>query len=272
MKRRRFFDSSRVEKEAERNLDRKREAEKLRELLGEIAKILRNQQIPVDDECRVDMKSFSIIYGDPRIDLDIQRVRESKKGRNANNLEDRLLTDGERLEVLKTIIFHKFLGEKFFVVRSSVYDDLTNNVDNLIVEKETGNIVCAFDEVSSFGKDYEKKQNKVLYINLRGGARLKYGFISDGSLLILQGIKNIPIFYLSLSPEFIDKGIKKLSSNLNEISDFERKLIEYFLKILLNQIQQLKLIKSLNQTLAQRIESFRQYLENKSWKISEGVL
>jgi hypothetical protein len=88
-------------------------------------------------------------------------VKRVKGGQNS--IEESLLSDGERFEVLKTIVFYKFLNEKFIIVRTSSYDDVQNHVDNLIVEKETGNIVCAFYEVSAIsGPEFIKKQERFL--------------------------------------------------------------------------------------------------------------
>jgi hypothetical protein len=235
---------------------REEEAKKLKELLREISNDLKNQGIPVDSNCRIDMNSFDDIYEKKELDKDLEEVKKIK-----GDIEESLLNDGERLEALKTIVFYKFLSEKFIIVRASFYDDVFNQVDNLIIEKETGNIVCAFDEVSTIsGPEFAKKQERFLRKN-KIGARLKYGILSTKGGLTKGEIENIPIFYLALPPEIINEGIRNLSS-LKEISDYERKLWTYFLTILENQIARLKLEKNLNETLKSRLLKFEEAIKN----------
>jgi hypothetical protein len=255
MLRRKLAEEARKEEEE----DRKKEAEKLKELLREISNDLKNQGIPVDSNCRIDMSSFDGIdgiYKKEELDNDLKKAKEIK-----SDIEESLLKDGERLEALKTIVFYKFLSEKFIIVRASFYDDVFNQVDNLIIEKETGNIVCAFDEVSTIsGPAFAKKQERFLRKNNINGARLKYGILSTKGGLTKGEIENIPIFYLALPPEIINEGIRNLSS-LKEISDYERKLWTYFLTILKNQIAMLKLEKNLNETLKYRLLKFEEAIE-----------
>jgi hypothetical protein len=170
-----------------------------------------------------------------------------------------LLADGERFEVLKTIIFYKFLHKRFIIVRASFYDDVFNQVDNLIIEKETGNIVCAFDEVSAIsGPRLAKKQERFLR-NRTDGATVKYGVLSTRDGLTKGEIKDIPIFYLALPHEHINKGIRNLTS-LEEISDYEEKLWAYFVITLLSQITRLKL-ENLNEILRNRLLEFEKTLK-----------
>jgi len=251
----RFYESPMLRRELVKEA-REEEAKKLKELLREISNDLKNQGIPVDSNCRIDMNSFKGIYKKEELDNDLEKAKEIK-----GDIEESLLKDGERLEALKTIVFYKFLSEKFIIVRASFYDDVFNQVDNLIIEKETGNIVCAFDEVSATsGPEFAKKQERFLRKNNINGARLKYGILSTEGGLTKGKIENIPIFYLALSPEIINEGIRNLSS-LKEISDYERKLWTYFLTILKNQIARLKLEENLNETLKSRLLKFEEAIK-----------
>jgi hypothetical protein len=237
---------------------RKEEAEKLRKLLGEIRDVLKGQGIPVDQNCRVDMGAFKDVYKYGELENDLRRINRRIK-EIKGDVEESLLTDGERLEVLKTIIFYKFLHEKFIIVRASFYDDVYNQVDNLIIEKETGNIVCAFDEVSTTsGPRLAKKQERFLR-NRADGARVKYGVLSTRDGLTKREIENIPIFYLALPPEHINEGIRNLTS-LEEISGYEKKLWAYFVTTLQSQIARLKL-ENLNEILRNRLLEFEKTLE-----------
>jgi hypothetical protein len=251
---RRGFYESPIEKRLVREAIRKEEAKKLKKLLREIKDVLEGQGIPVDQNCRIDMRAFEAVYEKKEIEEDVKLIKEIK-----GNTEESLLTDGERLEVLKTIVFHKFLNEKFIVIRTALYDDVQNHVDNLIVEKETGNIICAFDEVSAIsGPEFIKKQERFLRNNING-AKVKYGILSTKDGLIKDRIKNIPIFYLALPPEHINEGIRNIAS-LEEISDYEEKIWSYFVTTLQSQIARLKL-ENLNEILRRRLLEFEKTLK-----------
>jgi hypothetical protein len=248
----RFFKSP-IEDRLLREDIRKEEAKKLKKLLGNIREFLERQGIPVDQNCRIDMGTFQDVYG-AEVEDDVKHIKEIKRG-----TEESLLTDGERFEVLKTIVFHKFLNEKFIIVRASFYDDVFNHVDNLIVEKETGNIVCAFDEVSAIsGPEFIKKQERFLRNNIKG-AKVKYGILSTKDGLIKGKIENIPIFYLALPPEHINEGIRNIAS-LEEISDYEEKIWSYFVTTLQSQIARLKL-ENLNEILMRRLLEFEKNIK-----------
>ena len=257
-------------------IERKNEAEFLRKLLSQIAEDLKHQGIELDEECRIKLENFEGVYKSTEIENDKQYVeRLEKEWRKTNNLDDRLLTDGERLEALKTIIFYKFLKDKFIIVRSSRYDDIKNKIDNIIIEKERGNIVCAFDEVSTLsGLELEKKKEIFLRNNING-ATIKYGFTYYNKKLILGKINNVPIFYLALTPSIIKEGIKRLMNikkikNLNDplgyISEYDKKLWNYFLLNIQLQISRLNLEKNLNKSVKDRISKFEESLKqlNKS--------
>jgi hypothetical protein len=249
----RFYESP-IEKRLVREAIRREEAEKLKKLLIEIKDVLEGQGIPVDQNCRIDMCNFEDVYEKKEIEKDVKLIKEIK-----GNTEESFLTDGERLEVLKTIVFHKFLNEKFIVIRTALYDDVQNHVDNLIVEKETGNIICAFDEVSAIsGPEFIKKQERFLRNNING-AKVKYGILSTKDGLIKNRIENIPIFYIALPPEHINEGIRNIAS-LEEISDYEEKIWFYFVTTLQSQIARLKL-ENLNEILRRRLLEFKKTLK-----------
>jgi hypothetical protein len=249
-----FYESP-IEKKLLREDIRKEEAHKLKKLLKEIRNILEKEGIFVDQNCRIDINTFRDVYKHEELENDLRKIKEIK-----GDKEENLLTDVERFEVLKTIVIHKFLNEKFIIVRASFYDDIFNHVDNLIIEKETGNIVCAFDEVSTIsGPEFIKKQERFLNNNINGG-KIKYGFLSTKEGLKKGKIENIPIFYLALPPENINEGIRNLIS-LEEISDYEKKLWVYFLTTIENQIARLKLERSLNEILKARLLKFEKNIK-----------
>ncbi len=276
------------EKQKDKSLDK--ETEKLLSFLELMAEELRKEGVPVNNECRVDMSAFRGVYRPEEVEEDKQevakikeriRIEESKKiGRRLSEEEFEKKTrsrKGNQLEMLKTAIFYKNLGSDFIVARSSQYDDIKRGVDNLILEKKTGNLVCAFDEVASRGtlgasekgrRIHEEKRKKILEQNIKwGGGRLKYGLKMEGKggemKLKLGEAKNIPIFYLASLPATIEQGIKNLKSLLDEQSDFERLLFHSFVKSLRSQINSIapKFNKSLSPEFKKSLLLFEESLE-----------
>jgi hypothetical protein len=192
---------------------------------------------------------------------------------------------GSKFEMLKTAIMHKQMGQRFMVVRSSRYDDYANGVDNVLVDKTNGEIVCALDEVNtSFqGDKMIQKAVNVLSKNfgenfardLRLGAglhrtpgekgvRLKYGIKlgADGKMRC-EELEHIPIFLIGVDDDHLDEGQRTLIDGEGK-SRYETELFKYFLQSLSTQITLLKLkparYQSLPEELRKRVESFEVYL------------
>jgi hypothetical protein len=245
-----------------RKIDRGRdittEGLKLKYLLENIQKVIKKEfkDIPITESLRIDFGKFPyasnedliwlkrIVYTIENVNIEEEKSEEVEVGRFIKEaLEDReIITDGERMEVFKTILFHKFIGKNFIVVRSSIYDDFKNKVDNVIINKETGEVVCAFDEVclrdSNFDSRKKDKKNIIFEKNRRGGAKIKYGLFlqkeNDKMVLKKGEIQGVPIFYLSLEKNDLDDGIKSLAWSLDKISEKEKEIWEKF-KILLKE-------------------------------------
>lgn len=241
------------------------EEEKLKTSLEQIAEGLRERGIPVNNHCRIDMDSFKDIYSLKEVERDKRTIRAWEEkwygGLSQEQIEEkRAKKDGEKFEALKTLIFHKFARENFLIVRTSLYDDIENKVDNFILDSKTGNPVCAYDElVGTSGERFEEKQKKIVEINREGGAKLKYGLTLKGNEWAKGTIKNIPIFYLAFPREHLKEAIEKVTPSLDEKTDYEKKMFEYFLALMDSQIKLLKL-KSLPKSLTERISKFEKSL------------
>jgi hypothetical protein len=212
----------------------------LKEFLKSIAGKLKEEGVPIADDCRINIGFFNEKRF-PKLKEDLERVNgwqeelENKK----INPEEQKETAGEQLEMLKTAVFNKFMGKKFIVVRSSKIDDFDGGIDNVIMEKTTGNIVSAFDEVSDEeGEVFRKKASAVMDKN-KLGTRLKYGLSIDptSKRIIGQTISNIPIFYLPLSKKNLEEAIKNFSTG--EPSKNEEELFEKFMSSIFGQIKEL---------------------------------
>lgn len=243
-------------------------ARRVRTFIEAAAREMREREgIPLRDDGRIDMTAFRNLYSDEK--RDETTVAEWQQGWYPNIPaekidEERLKSDGEKLELLKTAIFQKSLGSKFIVARTSLYDDIKNKADNILIDRDTGTTVCAFDEVGAIsGLEYESKTSKVLERNTRdGGAVVKYGLSledkgSGAKELILGKIEHVPLFYLALSKEFIEQGLTEFLPSGGQ-SGFEKKLFEYFISVIETQIRGLELReKRLDVLLGERLHAFR---------------
>ncbi len=217
--------------------------ENLQEFTKETAESFREEGVPVDDSCRVDMYAFEGIecelkgiYSKDRIKKDQEYVDKMLKKFGDKGEQEKLKTRGEQLEMLKTCVFHKFLKDEFIVVRSSQYDDINNGVDNIIVERKTGKVLCAVDDVAdNSGRRFHQKEQKIAEANLEtGGAYIKYGLGMKDEKPVLKPQLNVPKFYLALSGEDVKKGLKDLEIS-GKKSNTEKLQYKQFISSMIHQ-------------------------------------
>ncbi len=135
-------------------------------------------------------------------------------------------------EMLFSYLMRESLGDEFLVVRASYYDDYENGVDYILLDKETGAVVCGIDQVWGRGADdgAGKKDEKMKSKMLAGGAKLKYGLSFDEkNSLCKKELKNIPVFFLGISNDDLLKALSFLQKN----NDFQDKEFKDFSKSLL---------------------------------------
>jgi len=191
---------------------------------------LRKEGVPVDDQARIDIKKFGDVYSKQTIESDGVWVknlrgvwdRAAASGRSDSwmygreQIQQKVAqkdTAGETLELLTTLIFQKNLGKDFIVVRTSEYDDVRYKVDNMIIDRKTGQVICGFDEIAATtGDRFEEKKDKILERNWqRGGADLKYGVSfeeKNGKMELKKGpLYQIPLLRFALTEEEIKKTL-----------------------------------------------------------------
>ncbi len=230
----------------------------LRKFIESIAAEYQKESLPIGADGRIMMSAYKGIY--LNVDADINRTAEWRKNDDSERL-------GEQLEMLAYAIFHKNLRSRFVVARASHHDDQVKKVDTILFDRETGNLVCAFDEVGDAGGiRYEGKKNDVLDRNLKdGGASLKYSLAlkeTDGKKEITLGnSEHIPIFYIALPKTEIEQGVREFNPSLTEQSDFEKKLFEYFIAAISLQIQALELGGGLDLNLKRKLDDFKNVVE-----------
>lgn len=245
-----------------------------KEYFKETAERLRQEGVPVDENLRIRPEAFARIHSLKEIESDIKNTKEKMTQFDAQKGRERK-EQAELLEKYVVVLFNKHFGNEFLVTRTAEYDDLYGHADNILVDKKRGTPVCAFDEVSVMsGPTYESKKEEVLKRNLvregvRGGVTIKYGFTTqtkgEKTEIVLQRLKNVPVFYLALSKEALAQGIKEFTSSKENTSEYEQKMVRYFLTSLRSQVARLRLEeKRLSPEVLERINFFEQRLNELS--------
>ena len=246
--------------------------EKLQGFIKDISFELKKEGIPVAENGRISPGQFRDVYPERIIKADKEWI-EDLKGRWERTAvaksqwswimsKDQILkqkTMGDTWEMLATAILHKNLGKDFIVVRTSEYDDTRNNVDNIILDRKTGGVVCAFDDVADASRDvFKQKKGDVAKRNWeRGGADVYYGisFVERQNRKELKKgeIKHVPLFYFACSEEDIKTALKTFSGE--SASPAEQKIFESFIGSFEEQIKELRK-GPLHHKLEQRLNSF----------------
>jgi hypothetical protein len=164
-----------------------------------------------------------------------------------------------QLEAVFMVVLNKIVGDKFLVVRSNTYDDYLNGVDTMIIDKETGDVVCTLDEVRGtqvrdaegnlrMSDREERKRQKIAKNNLRGGKKIAYGigFEKDEKTnkkkLYRGEVKNLPILYVSVPGADLGRMIDELTSSgakPDAVSYDELKFFDQMIDALYEQIDNL---------------------------------
>lgn len=119
-------------------------------------------------------------------------------------------------EISTVILLNKFFGDRFLVARSSTYDDYEYGVDNVLLDKETGAVICGFDQVIGMGQDDggNKKRDKMEKLLLRGGTKLEYGVaLDDNKKIKREKLDSIPAFFLAITKNDLMLLMEDLKNN-----------------------------------------------------------
>jgi len=146
-------------------------------------------------------------------------------------------------EMLITALLNKFIGDDFIVVRASRFDDYFNGVDNVIVNKKTGEVVCAFDEIREnhrSGRLADKIERAKMLTKRFGGTRVKYGItITDGKIQKAR-FNGVPVFVLSLAEDIYEKLAQGFNYDSNtEYSEIEKEVFGALMDLVNGQIPDL---------------------------------
>lgn len=191
--------------------------------------------------------------------------------------EKREKQKSSRVEAMITILLHRILKEDFLIVKTNKFDDYKAGVDNLIIEKETGSIVGAFDGVAENDSKQnqttretqsEKKQNKVSKIAQKGGSYIKYGVKMESGKFSLSNIKNLPVFFLNITDAEFNTLANLINQDLSaEITETEKEIYSRLINSLSTQHTGISSLPNLNQNLKNNLEEFKNTLNKLKEKI-----
>ena len=245
------------------------------EFIKAISEQLRNEGIPVKDDGRIDMDAFEgELSSKNDIEADKKVVEEYEKEWHKDLSQEEIeksktKRDGPKLEMFKTALFNKFLNKDFIVARSSEFDDIKRGIDNVILERSTGNLVCALDEVADESGDrFLNKKDSVLEKNKEyNGNKLRYALsVRNGKVVKIKEVQS-PVFYLALSKKTLDEGIQGFIPSLEEKSEKEIDIFNHFISSIYNQYTTLKLRGDLQPVFKKKLE----YLRDTIGKLAEKM-
>ncbi len=133
---------------------------------------------------------------------------------------------GVQIEMLVTILLTKALGDDYIIVRSCEYDDFENGVDNLIVNRLTGEVIGALDDThdDDLGSGTQTKLDKITKKALapKGGAKVKYGLTYKNGQLYKGKLEKLPIFFFSFNTDAMNDALSSLDfTNLDSLNEKE---------------------------------------------------
>ena len=261
-------------REQEMDIKKEKYDNLLKFLYGNAENLRLDMHIPIKDDCRINEDSFKRIIPPEEIEADKKKIEKIKDGWiNPEKNKDAM---GEKMEVFKTALFQKFMGKDYITIRSSEFDDIINHTDNIIIDKKTGNIVSAFDEVmiedEPFTFSNERKTEKIAKIKKlnQEGIHLKYGVrlveqINPKTKIKEKIVKadketKVPIFCLSLSRKELQKGIENFDDE--KISS---DIFNSFMSNLKEQMEETSSHKNISEHLINKINDFKKSLEEKEY-------
>lgn len=226
---------------------------------------LRNFIVDRAEAYRAEKPPILVIGDDGRIDPNPLSEAE----RWGKRLLSEVPPPTEQVGMLSFALFAKNLPQNEFVVaRSSQQDNLKPKgfASTLILDRRTGDLVCAFSEVGAddtekYRDETGKKAAAVSKLNLQGGASFDHGIVeNDKGEIVVSNVKNIPVFYLALTPHHLYEGLRHFVRG-NEQSKEEINLYGFFVASIYAQIKLLKVEKGpLNEDLEKKLLSFEKII------------
>ncbi|TSC89824.1 MAG: hypothetical protein G01um10143_314 [Parcubacteria group bacterium Gr01-1014_3] len=165
--------------------------EKMAEFLSAESERLRSEGFPVDEDCRIDLREFEDLYSKEVLERDKEKVSKIEAGFE-NSQSEKI---AELLEAVKTLVFNKFWFDgRLVAVRTSKFDDYTNGVDQLILDRDTFQPLAAVDTTL----DWKSKLPKIMD-KIQKGSVVKYGVGLSKDGVEKMSYTGLPVFIISLN-------------------------------------------------------------------------
>jgi len=214
----------------------------------------------LDDNAQIKMTGDNVAASE-----ELVRSKENLWASDMGKSREEMLLSREKnsaniAEIATTLLFDKVLNKDFIIVRASTYDDYENGADQLIIDKNTGAVICGLDDAilgSSIYDTGEKKDSKIDKKMKKGGASIEYGATVNNGALERKNLKNIPIFYFNLNKNEMNKILDSLSSDNTELSDDEKNVYKQLIDSLIAQSNKYQEDASLNSDLKNNINKFQ---------------
>ncbi len=177
----------------------------------------------------------------------LQSEEEVSDAMRAEFKDKRSQSKSELAEMISTYIMSKFIGDDYIIARASTYDDY-RGVDNIIVNKKTGAVICAFDDLHEdiYNNDerdtaLEEKKQWAIKMAERGGQKIKYGFGMDNGKIIKKQLTNVPKLFLRFSVADLDNAINSIDcSDLTNKTEGESLIFNRIIEQLVSQVDELR--------------------------------
>jgi hypothetical protein len=170
----------------------------------------------------------------------------------------------ELMEMAVMVILHKVLKDDYVVCRANKYDDY-HGIDNIIVNKQTGDVLCTFDDVrdDTNAHGIYEWQKELHVEDSRGKSKMVYAFTFEENKLIRKEITNIPKFYLRFDKKQLEDMLKAIDyKNINSANNSELAIYNFIIESLASQINDLKKQGANNQALIKNLDTFESSLPN----------
>lgn len=214
--------------------------EKLKEIFQ-----FKNQEILkkypfLDQELRINIKEASKrLFDINDIESDLKKVENLEK-KFLNIEEKKNFIIGEIFEISKTLISNKIF-KNGLVFRTSKYDDYLNGVDEIFIDKKSGEVLAVIDTTTNiFSKDAD-----IIIDRIINGAKIKYGLkiITEENkrkIIWAKNLNNLPVLYLYLKKEKVNKLAEAIIDNNNQIieeivNEIKKNLI-FFIESVINKV------------------------------------
>ena len=198
---------------------------------------------------------------------DVQAQKEQDKRNWEREVPPELRSEysaGENFEVLSLAILDKVLRNLCVILRGSYYDDDKNSADIVVFDRLSGEVICIFDDIANQDQKRERKAEKLTEINQeRGGTTLTYGLTFDElDKIRMTELNNIPVFYLSISPQRLKQIIKEFEPDSERLADSEKKFFAQAYHELQAQVIELMEDYDLSSVLQNNLEKFKTRILN----------